>query len=285
MTASMMMDQATDPTELIRAKVMASGTSFTVGMTLLPRARREAMYALYAFCREVDDIADDGPTFAARQAGLELWRERIKKLFNGQTEDPITQALLPAVHQFNLVPEDFLAIIDGMAMDAGEPIFAPTQTLLDLYCDRVASAVGRASVRIFGDSSPAAMQVSHHLGRALQLTNILRDLQEDARRNRLYLPREVLQRHGMAQLPLPQILRHVDLPRACGDVADMALEHFAEARAAMRQCKRSAMRPARIMGNYYHAILLRLIRHNWQGLSKRISLPLWQKIWLAMISL
>ncbi|HEY4125016.1 MAG TPA: squalene/phytoene synthase family protein, partial [Rhizomicrobium sp.] len=169
----------------VKARVAASRTSFHAGMAMLPKARREAMYAVYAFCREVDDIADDGATLTERENGLQMWRERIADLFRGQPSESITAALAPAVQRFGLVEEDFQSIIDGMAMDAGAPISAPDMATLDLYCDRVASAVGRVSVRVFGDASPAAMDVSHHLGRAFQLTNILRDIAEDAERGRL----------------------------------------------------------------------------------------------------
>ncbi|MBI1274013.1 MAG: presqualene diphosphate synthase HpnD [Alphaproteobacteria bacterium] len=275
-----------NPAAAMRARVRASRSSFTAGMMALPRARRDAMYALYGFCREVDDIADDGPNEQARRAGLALWRTRIARLFRENTaEDAITQALQPAVAAYGLAEEDFQAIIDGMEMDAGAPICKPSMAKLDTYCDRVASAVGRASVRIFGDSSAQAMRVAHHLGRALQLTNILRDLNEDARRGRLYLPHELLYKHGMADATPRMVLAHVDLPRVCRDLAEVALGHFREARDAMRQCDRRAMRPARIMGAYYRAILDRLIEQDWQETRKRVELPLWRKIWLALSSL
>ena len=262
-------------------RVAQAKTSFAAGMAALPPGRRDAMHALYAFCREVDDIADDLPSFAEREAGLALWRTRMAQLFRHHSaEDPICMALRPAIGAYGLAEEDFQAIIDGMAMDAGAPIMAPDMAVLDLYCDRVASAVGRASVRIFGDASPAAMQVAHHLGRALQLTNILRDLHEDAQRGRLYLPREMLEQHGMplsaAALQSPQ------LPALCRELADRADAHFAAAREAMARCDRQAMLPARLMGGYYAAILRRLRRAGWRDITRRVRVPLWQKIWVMM---
>ncbi len=263
------------------ARVARAGTSFAAGMAALPAPRRDAMHALYAFCREVDDIADDGPTEAARREGLELWRRRIERLFgDGQADDAVGAALLPAIGEFGLVPEDFLAIIDGMDMDAGDPIVAPDFATFDLYRDRVASAVGRVSVRIFGDSGEAAMRVAHHLGRALQTTNILRDLHEDGKRGRLYLPREILERHG---LPLSiEALEHPRLPGACRDVAAIAAGHFTEAWDAMRQADAKAMIPARLMGGYYAAILRRLEASGWHDIQTRVKLPLWQKILIIM---
>jgi phytoene synthase len=269
----------------VKAKVNASHTSFQAGMAILPKARREAMYAVYAFCREVDDIADDGATSQERAAGLQQWRKRIADLFRGKPSDTITSALEPAVQRFGLVEEDFQAIIDGMAMDAGDPIAAPDLATLDLYCDRVASAVGRVSVRVFGDASPKAMQVSHHLGRAFQLTNILRDIAEDAERGRLYLPQEFLAKHGITVRVASEVLQDPRLPDACRDVAAMARQHFACADRAMRECVPAAMKPARVMRAYYGAIFDRLVACDWRNPCTRVNLPAWQKFWLALKNL
>jgi len=174
------------------AIVRSAGTSFYRGMAILPPDRRHAMYAIYAFCRIVDDIADEPGPFEAKAPLLEAWRARVARLYDGQAEDEVTRVLLLAIGAFDLRRADFLAVIDGMAMDAETAIVAPDLATLDLYCDRVASAVGRLSVRAFGDASATADIVAHHLGRALQLTNILRDVHEDVGRDRLYLPREYL---------------------------------------------------------------------------------------------
>ncbi|MGB4100455.1 MAG: presqualene diphosphate synthase HpnD [Alphaproteobacteria bacterium] len=261
----------------VTGRVVRAKTSFAAGMAALPAPRRDAMHALYAFCREVDDIADDGPTEPQRRADLAAWRHRINALFTrGVADEAISRALLPAIAAFKLQAQDFLDIIDGMEMDAGTPIVAPDLATLDLYCDRVASAVGRASVRIFGDAGHEAMRVAYHLGRALQLTNILRDLHEDSLRGRFYLPRETLLRHG---LPLSlAALTHPNLPLACRDIAAMAATHFTQSRQAMRTADRAAMTPARLMGGYYAAILQRLIAADWRDMKKRVSLPIWQKL-------
>ena len=267
----------------VRARVARSRTSFTAGMAILPKARREAMYALYAFCREVDDIADDAPTPALRESGLAEWRARIADLFQQRcASDSITRTLLPAIDAFHLVEEDFQAIIDGMAMDAGDPICAPDMAVLDLYCDHVASAVGRASVRIFGDASANGMKVAHHLGRALQLTNILRDIAEDAARGRLYLPEELLAKHRAASRDPLALLKDAALRPVCRDLAAFAREHFRQADMAMAAALPAAMRPARIMRAYYGAILDRLVTKDWRDPTARVSLPRWQKLWLAL---
>jgi phytoene synthase len=167
-------------------------------------------------------------------------------------------------------------------MDAAQDIRAPDLATLDLYCGRVAAAVGHLSVHVFGDSSPSAHDVADHLGRALQLTNILRDLDEDAQRGRLYLPREILQRHGIATTDPPAVLRHPALPAACRDVAALALTHFDRAAEAMTRCSRRAMRPAAVMGAFYRAMLDALLREGWRDPSRRVGLSKPHKLWLVL---
>ncbi len=267
--------------DAIRRRVEAAGTSFYWAMRLLPAARREAMYAIYAFCREVDDIADDWPE-AERARGLAAWRDEIAALYEGAPQHPVARALREPVARFALRRGDFEAIIDGMEMDAAGDIRAPDLATLDLYCARVAAAVGHLSVHAFGDPSPAAHRVADALGRALQLTNILRDLGEDAGRGRLYLPREVLDRHGIRATEPRTVLRHPALPAACRDVAALAERHFAEADAAMAQCSRRAMRPAALMGAFYRATLDELLRAGWRDPASRVGLSKRRKLWLVL---
>jgi len=277
MTATLNSTAYREAVEAVKARVTSSRTSFHAGMAILPIERRDAMYAFYAFCREVDDIADDSPSIEVSQAGLNEWRERIAALFCGTPSDEITAALVPAVTKYNLVEHDFQDVISGMAMDS-QVICAPSEKDLDTYCDLVASAVGRVSVRIFGDASSDAMTVAHYLGRALQLTNILRDLSEDATRCRLYLPEELLAKHGVQSRVPSEILKDPQLRPVCRELAKRAGDYFEQADAAMRICKASAMRPAKIMRGYYGTIHQRLIAEDWRDLTARVSLPKWQKI-------
>ncbi|MGE0258206.1 MAG: presqualene diphosphate synthase HpnD [Alphaproteobacteria bacterium] len=270
--------------EAIRRRVEAAGTSFYWAMRLLPRERREAMYAIYAFCREVDDIADDADAAPEQKAAaLRDWRGEIDALYADRPpRNLVARALRHPVIRYSLRREDFGAVIDGMEMDAAENIRAPDMATLDLYCGRVAAAVGHLSVHVFGDPSPDAHAVADSLGRALQLTNILRDLDEDARRGRLYLPREILERHGIRTLDPLEVLRHPALPAACRDLASIARGHFDEAGRAMARCSRRAMRPAATMGAFYRAMLEALVRSEWRDPSRRVSLSKRQKLWLVL---
>ena len=267
--------------ETIRRRVEAAGTSFYWAMRLLPQARRDGMYAVYAFCREVDDIADDWPA-AERAGGLAGWREEIEALYAGRPRRLIGRALAEPVERFALRKGDFHDIVAGMEMDAEADIRAPDLATLDLYCARVAGAVGHLSVHVFGDSSPAAHRVADALGRALQLTNILRDLAEDAQRGRLYLPREVLDRHGIPATDPALVLRHPALPAACRDLAAIALCNFDNAEAAMAECARRAMRPAATMGAFYRAMLDAMLRDGWRDPAARVSLSKGRKLWLVL---
>ena len=268
--------------QAIRQRVEAAGTSFYWAMRLLPRERREAMYAIYAFCREVDDIADDTAPPAQKQAALAAWHREIDELYAGSPQQLVARALVEPVERYRLRHDDFHAVIDGMEMDAAEDIRAPDLATLDLYCGRVAGAVGHLSVHVFGDASADAHAVADSLGRALQLTNILRDLDEDAQRGRLYLPRELLQRHGIASTDPPAVLRHPALPAVCRDLAEIAEWHFTDAAQAMARCSRRAMRPAAVMGAFYRATLDALLRSGWRDPGERIRLSKTQKLWLVL---
>lgn len=267
--------------DAVEAIVRAAGTSFYRGMRVLPPDRRHAMYAVYAFCRLVDDIADDEAPLADRLPRLAEWRQRVDGLYRGEADQPVTRVLRAAVQRFGLRREDFLAVIDGMQMDAEQVIVAPSLATLDLYCDRVASAVGRLSVRAFGDSSPGADRVAHALGRALQLTNILRDVAEDAERGRLYLPMEYLDEAGVPH-DAEAAVRHPGLPATCARMATLAHGYFRDAATAMQTCDPRAMKPARLMGATYAAILRRVESGGWTHPDRRVSLPKWQKLWLAL---
>lgn len=237
----------------------ASGSSFYSAMRILPAGQREAMFQIYSFCRKVDDIADsDGPR-PERLAALQQWRDDIDALYRGDPPDHLKD-YVATVKKFDLQREDFIAVIDGMEMDVPQDIRAPDMATLDLYCDRVASAVGRLSVNVFGMPREDGVLLAHHLGRALQLTNILRDIDEDAGLGRLYLPREGLFHAGITSNDPVKVAADRALPKVCLPLADRAKKHFAEADVIMKRNKRRAVRAPRIMGKYYRTILELLLK-------------------------
>jgi presqualene diphosphate synthase len=232
----------------------ASGSSFYAAMRILPREQREAMFQIYSFCRDVDDIADsDGPR-PQRLAALQQWRDDIAALYQGQPPARLRD-YVASVDRFDLKQEDFLAIVDGMEMDVPQDIRAPDLATLDLYCDRVASAVGRLSVRVFGLPQDDGILLAHHLGRALQLTNILRDIDEDAGIGRLYLPREALLHAGITSIDPLKVIAEPALPKVCVPLVERARAHFAKADEIMNRNRRRVVRAPRIMSKYYQAIL------------------------------
>jgi phytoene synthase len=258
------------------------GSWFFWPMHLLPIHRREAVYALYAFCREVDDIADGEASRSLKETLLLDWRSEIAHLYAGRPRNAVTLGLNKAVHLYGLRCQDFLAVIDGMQMKARTDIRAPSLAQLDHYCECVAVAVGRLLVRIFGDETPAGERVAAKLGRALQLTNILRDLAEDGRRHRLYLPRELLHAHGIFATTPSWVLAQPALPDVCRDFAVLAERHYAAAADAIAACPRSTMSPAAVMLGIYRALLHDLLARGWRQLDGPVRIPPWRK--LARIS-
>jgi phytoene synthase len=227
-------------------------------MRILPREQREAMFQIYDFCRQVDDIADsDGPR-PERLAALQQWRDDIDALYRGQPPARLRD-YVASVRRFGLKREDFLAIVDGMEMDVPQDIRAPDLATLDLYCDRVASAVGRLSVRVFGLAEDDGILLAHHLGRALQLTNILRDIDEDATIGRLYLPREGLLHAGITSDNPQKVIADPALPKVCAPLVLRARMHFEKADEVMRRNPRRVVRAPKIMSKYYQAILKLLV--------------------------
>jgi phytoene synthase len=236
----------------------ASGSSFYAAMRILPREQREAMFQIYSFCRQVDDIADsDGPR-PERLAALQQWRDDIDALYQGRPP-PRLRDYVASVRTFDLQRADFLAIVDGMEMDVPQDIRAPDLATLDLYCDRVASAVGRLSVRVFGLAEGDGILLARHLGRALQLTNILRDIDEDAAIGRLYLPREGLLHAGITSDDPLKVISDPALPKVCAPLVERARTHFTEADQIMARNPRRTVRAPRIMSKYYRAILELLV--------------------------
>jgi len=269
--------------QMVTEKTKASGSSFYWAMRLLEPRRRLAMYAIYAFCRDVDDIVDEPGTDADKARRLDLWEEDIRALYHGgKPGQPLAEALRTAILTYTLPMADFIAVIDGCRMDLGPGQVRPTFLTLDTYCDRVASAVGRLSVRVFGDFVPDCLELANHQGRALQLTNILRDVVVDAKIGRLYLPDELLCAHGIVSIEIDEILAHPNLPAACAELADIALGHFEQAREALKHCSKRAVRPAVVMMEMYWQIFLRCQALGWRPQAEPVKLPKLTKLWCAV---
>jgi phytoene synthase len=212
---------------------------------------------------------------------LAAWRADVNALYAGQLP-PRLAGLAQPVHDFDLAREDFLALIDGKEMDAFDDIRAPSFAILDLYCDRVASAVGRLSVRVFGVEEEAGKRLAHHLGRALQLTNILRDLDEDAAIGRLYLPREALAHAGITTTDPKAALRSATLGRACDELVASARDHFVKADEIMARLPRRSVRAPRIMGLVYRSMLDRLVARGWAAPRKPIRVARARLLWIVL---
>jgi presqualene diphosphate synthase len=269
---------AADPAAL---QAQVSGSSFYAAMRVMPRAERAAMFAIYSFCRMVDDIADDGTLpRAMRATELDRWRADLDALY---ADRPAGRAdfLKDAVHDFGLRQADFLTVIDGMQMDVDADVRAPDLETLNLYCDRVAVAVGRLSIRIFGMEEGPGLQLAHRLGRALQLTNILRDLDEDAAVGRLYLPHELLAKAGVVTT---DPIAAIDDPRvdgACRDLAALALDHFAAADRVLRAKPRGRLLAPRLMSAVYRTILQEMLVEGWVAPRRRVRIGKARLLWIV----
>jgi phytoene synthase len=240
------------------------------------------MFAIYAFCRAVDDIADDGEgSRDERHEALMSWRLDLEALY-ARGDARLSAFLRDAVFRYGLRKEDFLAVIDGMEMDVADDIRAPELAILDLYCDRVASAVGRLSIKVFGMEEEPGYRLADHLGRALQLTNILRDLDEDAAMGRLYLAREHLEEAGIHTRDPNAAVADPRIDAACRACARLAHAHYREAEAVMQARPKGRIRTPRLMGKVYAEILKAMEAEGWKPPRRRVSLP---KSRLAMIVL
>ncbi len=271
-----------DSPELQAAEIVRRAkSSFYWAMRRLPAERRNAMFAVYAFCREVDDIADEPGMEAEKNRRLDEWRDEIERLYAGDAKAPVSRALASPVARFGLRREDFLHVIDGMKIDARESLRIADMDELEDYCDRVACAVGRLSNRVFGIDAETGDPVAAALGEALQLTNILRDLAEDAARDRLYLPLSLLRAHGIDDEDPAKVLAHPNMPAAAAALARLAKRRFDEAAALLGRCDRARMRPAVMMMEVYRRIFERLMARGWSNIDEQVGLSKAEKLWIV----
>ncbi len=268
------------PDQYCHEKAAKSGSSFYYSFLFLPPERRRAITALYAFCREVDDIADEVHDADVARAKLQWWRAEVANLFAGKPQHPVTQALLPAVAQFGVTQDKLNEIIDGMEMDLTQHRYADFEAL-KLYCYRVAGVVGQLSAGIFGYRNARTLDYAYHLGLAFQLTNIIRDVGEDARRERIYLPADEMQRCGVSAADILRSRHNEAFTKLMTVLAERAENHYRTALEILPQEDRRAQRPGLIMAAIYRTLLNEIRRDGFQVLHQRVSLTPMRKLWLA----
>ena len=269
-----------NPHDYCQDRAAKSGSSFYYSFMFLPPEQRQAITALYAFCREVDDVVDECHDVSLAQIKLEWWRQEVERIFAGTPTHPVGFALQDVLRRFKLPQEQLLEIIDGMAMDLSQTRYLDFKGL-QLYCYRVASVVGLLSAEIFGHEHRQTLKYAHDLGLALQLTNIIRDVGEDARRGRIYLPIEDLQRFGV---PAKDILeaRYSDAFRELmAFQAERAESYYEQAFAHLPAVDRKAQRPGLVMAAIYRTLLREIAADGFQVLDRRISLTPVRKVWIA----
>jgi phytoene synthase len=268
------------PDEYCQQKAAASGSSFYYSFLFLPAERRRAITALYAFCREVDDVVDESSEMQIAAAKLAWWRAEIASLYAGKPQHPVTKALAPFIEKYSLSEEYLGEIIDGMEMDLTQTRYLDWPGL-ERYCYRVAGVVGLLAASIFGYRDPRTLEYARHLGIAFQLTNIIRDVGEDARKNRIYLPMDELKRFDV---PAADILNGRQTPqfKALMEFQDQrARAYYGKAFAALPAADRRAQRPGLIMAAIYRTLLEEIARDGFRVLTQRTSLTPLRKFWIA----
>ncbi len=270
------------PERYVEAVVRQARTSFYWAMRKLDPDRRRALFAVYAFCRVVDDIADSFEDAEVKLASLAAWRGEVSALYAGKPQHPIAKELAHHQPVYNLKHGDFLAVISGMELDAQVTVRLQSMHDLEVYCDQVACAVGRLCVRIFGLDENLGMSLAKELGLALQLTNILRDIAEDAARDRIYLPAQMLRDAGAEGETVQDALTAPHFADVCETIAEKAEYHFKSAQAIMSDAPKQRTAPARMMMGAYKVILSRLRRRGWQDLNVTVGLGRFEKLVIAV---
>ena len=269
-----------NPDDYCQRKAAASGSSFYYSFLFLPAEQRRAILALYAFCREVDDLVDECNDTGVARLKLQWWREEIGRAFQGNPQHPVTQALQPHLQRYNLPEEYFREILDGMEMDLTQQRYADFSALA-LYCYRAAGVVGLLAAEIFGYRDRGTLKYATELGTALQLTNILRDVREDARRGRIYLPQDELRAAGAQE---EDILRGASTPRLQALFAQQAArarDYYARAEQSLPEVDRATQRSGLIMAAIYRTLLDEIEDDDFRVLERRVALTPLRKLWIA----
>ncbi|PHS71437.1 MAG: squalene synthase HpnD [Methylophaga sp.] len=268
------------PDEYCKDKAAKSGSSFYYSFLFLPEKQRQAIIALYAFCREVDDTVDEISEVDIARSKLEWWRQEIQLTFKGEATHPVGQALQSALEHFDLHEEYFMEIIDGMAMDLDQFSYAEFKHLA-LYCHRAASVVGLLSAEIFGYKDRNTLKYAEKLGMALQLTNIIRDVREDAERGRIYLPQDELHQFNVKTDDLLALKSSPELIECLKFQTARAHQYYQQAMQSLPDSDRYSQRTGLIMAAIYAATLKEIEQDNFQVMQHRVSLTPLRKLWIA----
>jgi 15-cis-phytoene synthase len=268
------------PDQYCEDKARQSGSSFYYSFKFLPMEKRRAITALYAFCREVDDVVDECSDAQVARTTLNWWRTQVAEIYGGKPQHPVAQALVPVVQKFNLSQEHLLEIIDGMEMDLEQARYADFKSL-QLYCYRVASVVGLLAAEIFGYTDRKTQKYAHDLGIAFQLTNIIRDVGEDARRNRIYLPMDELQQFGVSAADILNSRETGNFQKLMAFQVERAQRYYKQALDQLPAVDRNAQRTGLIMAAIYQATLQEVVASGCHVLKERVSLGTGYKLWLA----
>jgi phytoene synthase len=268
------------PDEYCQDKAASSGSSFYYSFRFLPKDKRRAITALYAFCREVDDVVDECSDADVARTTLNWWRGEVAAIYGGKPSHPVCIALSSIVKQFNLAQEHMLEIIDGMEMDLDQPRYADFKSL-QLYCYRVASVVGLLSAEIFGYADRQTLKYAHDLGIAFQLTNIIRDVGEDARRNRIYLPMDEMQQFGVTAADILNARETETFQELMAFQIERARRYYRQAFDHLPAIDRKTQRTGLIMAAIYQATLNEVEASGCHVLKERVSLTTRYKLWLA----
>jgi len=271
-------DDAHSVDQFIKSRVKRSGSSFFWAMRLMSPQKRNAIYSVYAFCREVDDIADGNAKEFQKRNKLSNWRIEIESIYQAKPSTLLGQSLMPAVNSYKLVKQDFMDLLDGMEMDIGNSLQIPDLPKLWIYCDRVACSVGRLSNSIFELDRETGNKLAKSLGTALQLTNILRDVHEDYTRGHIYLPNSLLIEHGMN--PNEIDIDHSAVSETCKVIAENTRDVFNQSADLLASCEPRQIRPARIMMTLYQRLFEKLCDRGWVDLKSKVSLSTREKIYL-----
>ncbi len=266
----------------VEGVVRRAGTSFLWTFRIIPRERRRAMFAVYAFCREVDDIADGEADPEAKRQALGAWRREISDLYAGRPVSLRARALAEVIPRFDLPEEEFQAIIDGMETDIGSEVGMDRLDDLLAYCRRVAGAVGMLVIHIFSIEAAPGSRLAWVMGNAFQLTNILRDVDEDAGNGRCYVPRDVLARHGVGAAAPGEVLRDPGFPAACTELAVLARGYFLEAERCLEDIGHRRLRPLVAMLKVYSDILALLERRGWEERRVAVRQTRGRRLWLVL---